>query len=74
MIIDPRKGQRVQCWYGKKSRDFMPLHGRCGVVVVSGRGRPRNHGVVLDGEDCMRAIPCGNLREPKAEPIQSVLF
>jgi hypothetical protein len=68
MILDPRKGDRVQVWYGKKSRGQMPLHGQLGTVLIPCRGKPRNHGVLVDGEEILRAIPCGNLREPREEP------
>lgn len=60
MICAPRVGQVVQLWYGAKSRAGMPLHGRLGTVVVSGRGKPRNHGVEIDG--VRHVVPCGNVR------------
>jgi hypothetical protein len=36
-----------------------PLHGKAGVVVKRGTGRPRNHLVRIDGTDYV--MPCGNL-------------
>jgi hypothetical protein len=71
MIANPRKGQRVQLWYGSGGtrkrpslhRDRMPWHGRIGVVVVSSRGKPRNHGVRMD-DGTVVVVPCGNLRPP----------
>ena len=60
MISNPHIGQAVQIWYGQRTRAMMPLHGRLGVVMVAGRGRPRNHVVLVQG---MRfVVPAGNLR------------
>ena len=74
MLMNPRVGQRVQVWYRAALRGYMPCHGRVGAVVVPCRGRPRNHGVLLDGETVARAVPCGNLR-PEPEPsAQAELF
>ena len=61
MMSYPRIGQRVQVWYAAK-RLPMPLHGRIGTVVVRSKGRPRNHGVEIDGT--LFVVPAGNLREP----------
>lgn len=69
MMANPRPGDRAQCWY--KSRT-MPLHARLGIVVVAGRGRPRNHMVRLD-DGALYVVPCGNLR-PAPERIQGALF
>ena len=60
MISNPHTGQAVQIWYGQRTRSMMPLHGRLGVVVIAGRGRPRNHVVLVDGERVI--VPAGNLR------------
>lgn len=65
MILNPRPGQRVQVWYRAGLRDVMPYHGKIGTVAVVCRGRPRNHGVLIDGE--VIAVPCGNLRVPMEE-------
>ena len=63
MLSCPKIGQRVQVWYRASLRSLMPLHGRVGIVRVSSRGKPRNHGVEIDGVTYV--VPCGNLREPK---------
>ena len=60
-MLNPHIGQQVQIWYRKKLRDSMPLHGKSGPVTVASRGKPRNHGVVIDGQ-CY-VVPCGNLRK-----------
>jgi hypothetical protein len=60
MITNPRQGQAVTIWYGKKLRGWMPLHGKTGVVEIVCRGKPRNHGVRVNG--VLYAIPCGNLQ------------
>jgi hypothetical protein len=60
MMLNPRRGQRVQVWYRKSVCHLFPLHGKVGVVVFASRGRPRNHCVEIDGR--WFAIPCGNLR------------
>ncbi|HOI54891.1 MAG TPA: hypothetical protein PLP01_06550, partial [Phycisphaerae bacterium] len=57
-----RVGQGVQVWYGPHTREAMPWHGKAGTVVVSGRGRPRNHLVRIDGQQVI--VPAGNLRTP----------
>jgi hypothetical protein len=61
MMLNPRVGQRVQVWYGQALRAVVPYHGRPAVVVVAGRGRPRNHLVRLDDGTTV-VVPCGNLR------------
>lgn len=68
MLLNPRIGQRVQVWYAKNSkvfgpnyRDYMPLHGKIGIIVFRSCGKPRNHGVEIDGK--FYSIPCGNLRK-----------
>lgn len=60
MLSCPKQGSTVQVWYAAKWRSFMPLHGRVGIVRVSSRGRPRNHGIEIDGQ--MWIVPAGNLR------------
>ncbi len=65
MMLNPRKGQVVQVWYRAEVRGAMPLHGRVGMVVIPSRGKPRNHGVEIDGR--MYVVPCGNLRKVKGE-------
>lgn len=58
-MTNPRRGQIVTVRYGKRTRDIMPLHGRAGTVSVVGRGRPRNHGIEIDG--VIHVVPAGNL-------------
>lgn len=65
MMLNPRKGQRVQVWYNKRVCGFMPLHGKIGIVIIVCRGRPRNHGVEIEGR--VYSIPCGNLRKEAAK-------
>lgn len=60
MMLNPRIGQRVQCWYRKAVSHLFPLHGKVGTVVIASRGKPRNHGVIIDGR--LYVVPCGNLR------------
>jgi hypothetical protein len=60
MVSSPKIGQEVQLWYKDRS---MPMHGKVGVVVVAGRGRPRNHGVRVGG--AVVVVPAGNLRPAK---------
>jgi hypothetical protein len=62
MMLNPRIGSEVQVWYAAAWREVMPLHGRIGIVRIRSRGRPRNHGIEIDGR--IIAIPCGNLRRP----------
>ncbi len=70
MISNPKKGQRVQIWYAvtpkrigeRAPSEYMPHHAAVGRVTISGRGRPRNHGVLLDTGEFV-AIPAGNLRK-----------
>jgi len=62
-MLKPRVGQRVQVWYAKRTRFCAPLHGKVGTVVVVSRGKPRNHGVEIDGK--LYVVPCGNLRRPE---------
>ena len=62
MIWRPRKGQRVQCWYAERKREYVKLHGRIGIVKAIGRGRgPRNVHVEVDGVGYI--LPRGNIRE-----------
>jgi len=64
MLLNPRKGQKVQVWYAKKKVGWMtPHHGKIGTVVIPVRSRPRNHIIDIDGE--LVSVPCGNLRIPK---------
>ena len=65
MMANPRLGQRVRVHYGRRYAHTMPLHGKVGTVVVVSKGKPRNHGVEIDG--LMYVIPCGNLNKVKEE-------
>lgn len=59
MLANPRRGQRVRLWYRAELRGIAPYHDRTGVVVVAGKGKPRNHGVLIDDE--VVVVPCGHL-------------
>jgi len=63
MISNPRLGQIVQLWYRASLRPIAPDHGRVGTVVARAKGRPRNHGVSIDGR--LTIVPAGNLRDPR---------
>ena len=50
-------------WYAKRYAHTMPLHGKIGTVKIANRrGKPRNHGIEIDG--VLWVVPCGNLRVP----------
>lgn len=59
MIANPRVGQVVRIRYNAKVRASRPLHDRVGTVVVASRGKPRNHGINING--VVYVVPCGNL-------------
>jgi hypothetical protein len=59
MMLNPRIGQRVRIHYRASLRAIMLFHGRIGTVRIVGKGRPRNHGIEVDG--VMTVIPAGNL-------------
>jgi len=59
VLSNPSIGERVRVHYAKHYRDMMPLHGKVGIVRVRSKGRPRNHGVEINGQ--LFAIPAGNL-------------
>ncbi len=61
MLASPAINQKVMVWYNKKAAQYMPYHGQQGRVVVSGRGKPRNHLVKVDGQFVV--VPCGNLNK-----------
>lgn len=64
MLTNPRIGARVQLHYGTGWRRACgSLHGKVGAVRVASKGKPRNHGVIVDGK--LLVIPCGNLRKPE---------
>lgn len=60
MLSNPRLGQEVVVHYAKKTQAARPLHGKNGIIVIVSKGRPRNHGVLIDG--VVYAIPAGNLQ------------
>jgi hypothetical protein len=60
MIASSKPGWPAQVWYRASVRSVAPWHGRTGVVVVASRGKPRNHGIDIDGT--LVVVPCGNLR------------
>ena len=60
MICNPRLGSTVQVWYAQRAARHMPYHARLGTVKIVSRGKPRNHGIEIDGQ--IIAIPCGNIR------------
>jgi hypothetical protein len=62
MIANPKAGRKVQAWYRAALRPIAPYHGRLGVVITPGRGKPRNHLVRFDND--LVIIPCGHLRDP----------
>jgi len=63
MLTAPKIGQRVMIWYRAGLREVMPLHGRTGTVVMRSTGKPRNHGIEIDGQ--VYVVPCGNVRKPE---------
>lgn len=63
MIFGPRPNDRVQLHYAKRFAHLWPLHGKIGVVRIVGNGKPRNHGVEIDGK--IVVVPVGNLRRLK---------
>lgn len=56
MIWHPKPGQRVRLHY---AHSFLPFHGQCGAVILSG-GRPCNVLVLLDS-GVRLIVPRGNL-------------
>ncbi len=60
MLSNPRIGQAVMIRYNSRLRCWAKhLHGRAGIVLIRGIGRPRNHLIHIDGTDYV--IPCGHL-------------
>jgi len=64
MLTNPPIGYTAQVWYRKDMR-WMPYHGKIGKITIVGKGRPRNHGIEIDGKTIV--VPCGNLRKPEEE-------
>jgi hypothetical protein len=59
MMSSPKPGHRVRVHYRKDLSANMPLHGKTGVVVTRGTGRPRNHLIEVGGRRYV--VPAGNL-------------
>lgn len=71
MISHPQRGQIVQLWYRESLRTVAPHHGRFGIVTTPAKGRPRNHGVMLqDGTTTI--VPSGNLRNPDKDMVAAI--
>lgn len=66
MMTSPRIGQQVSVRYNQRICGLMPLHGRTGIVRVRSNGKPRNHGIEIDG--IIHVIPCGNLFKIEENP------
>lgn len=62
MILNPKVGSQVQIWYRKALSEIMPYHGEVGTVIIASRGKPRNHGIMLE-RGVMVSVPCGNIRK-----------
>ena len=60
MIVAPTLNQPVQIWYAARWRPLTPLHGKVGTITTPSRGKPRNHGVTVEGVEYV--VPCGNIR------------
>lgn len=59
MMASPRPGTLVRLTYRKALHGVAPWQGKTGTVVVSGRGKPRNHPVEVEGR--LVVVPCGHL-------------
>ena len=64
MLVNPKINQLVEIRYNPKMRGGelgTNLHGKTGRVVIAGKGKPRNHGILID--DAVFIIPCGNINK-----------
>ena len=64
MLVNPSLSQLVEIRYNPKMRGGAfgaTLHGQIGRIVIVGKGKPRNHGVEVNG--VLHVIPCGNLNK-----------
>ena len=65
MISNPTQGQEVYLWYAENKRTWAPHHGKRAIVIIPGKGKPRNHLVICDtlpsSDRCLVSVPCGNL-------------
>lgn len=59
VLANPKHGTLCRIHYSAKKAPFMPHHGKIGRVVVVSKGKPRNHGVEIDGK--IVCFACGNL-------------
>ena len=66
MYANPPQNARVRIHYRKGVAETMPFQGRIGTIRISGRGKPRNHLVEIDGK--LAVIPCGNLNKHTEAP------
>jgi hypothetical protein len=65
VIANPKPGQVVRIHYAARALP-MPYHGKIGTVEIVSKGKPRNHGIRIDGE--LVVIPCGNLQKHLPQP------
>lgn len=63
MLLNPRIGQLITIWYRKSNRD-LPYHGQKGQVIITSKGKPRNH-LVCTEKGIKIVVPCGNLQAIK---------
>ena len=64
MLSNPKPGRVVRIHYGPKYRDLVEpgLQDRTAVVIIPGRGRPRNHLVRINSmRERLVVVPAGNL-------------
>lgn len=66
MILNPKIGNNYQVWY-RKENNHLPLHSKIGAAVIKSTGKPRNHGVLIDG--IIYVVPCGNLRKSEDQNL-----
>lgn len=59
MLNGARVGDLVRLQYREEIQRCFPLQGRVGVVVIASRGKPRNHGVRINGK--VYVTPAGHL-------------
>jgi len=70
MLANPKLGDLVRLAYAKKRHPIAPLQGAVGVVEIISRGKPRNHGVRVDGR--LHVVPCGHLI--KLGPLANLMY
>lgn len=62
MLSNPKVGQKVTLHYCASKRRVGLWHGRTGVIVQRGKGKPRNHLVRLE-DGMLVCVPAGHLRK-----------